>query len=136
MKKLKNIKNYHLGMGFSILAIQIIFQISSSVYFFSLALILLSFYEAMVIKKLLRQKGGTEGIRKTLKQFKWFKLFAIIPILLISATLIADFKNENITELILGNPVFWINILVLGVIIMHFSLKFETQKIEKEIMSN
>ena len=135
MEKLKNIKNYHLGMGLLILVIQMIFQISDAVYFFGLILILFSLYESMIIKKIRLQNGDIEKIRKTLKQFKWFNLFTMIPILLITAQLITDIKNENFIELMLSNPVFWINALVIGGIILHLALKFQTKKIEKEIMN-
>lgn len=123
-------------MGLLTLVIQMIFQVSNSVYFFGFALILFSFYESMIIKKLLFQKEDIGKVRKILMQFKWINLFAIIPILLISANLITDIKNGNIKELILSNPVFWINALVIGGMIMYLSLKFETQKIEQEIIND
>ena len=136
MEKLKSIKNYHLGMGLLVLIIQMIFQISDAIYFFGLTLILFSLYESMIIKKIKLQEGDIEKIRKTLKQFKWLNLFTIIPILLITALLITDIKNENFIELILSNPVFWINALVIGGIVIHLALKFQTKKIEKEIINS
>jgi len=133
MEKLKNIKNYHFGMGILILLIQIIFQISNSVYLFGFMLILFSFYESMIIKKLKHQKREIEKVRKILNQFKWFNFFALVPILLIIGKLITDTTNINISEIAFSNPILWINALVIGGIVMHLSIKLELRKIEKEI---
>jgi len=137
MEKIITIKNYHLGMGILILMIQMIFQISNSIYFFGLVMILFSFYESTVIKKLTSHIGKTTSdsvIKNILNEYKWLSLLVFIPIIFLVSKLIADVTQIEILKMIINHPILWINILIVGGIIIHFSITNEIKKIEKEII--
>ena len=135
MEKLTNIKNYHRGMGILIILIQLLFQISNSIYFLGLILIFMFLYESKIIKNLNHQKGEPNKIRAVLKQYKWLNLCALIPIFFVSLNLIADASQKsNLSEVIFTNPILWINFLIIGGIMMHLSMTMEIKKIEKEIV--
>ncbi len=135
MEKLRNLKNYHFGMGFLILLIQMVFQLSTAIYLFGLILILFSIYESIMVKKLTFQKGKAQRVRSILSPYKWVRFFALFPVLFFSGKLIMDVTTyENITELIFSNLVFSIHILVIGGVVLYLLMKFEIGKIEQALM--
>jgi hypothetical protein len=149
MEKLKNFKNYHYKMGFLIIALQILFQISNTIYLFGIWLIVLSLYASWVLNKLLAEKDNIEKIRANLSQYKKVYIFIIVPLsFLVSQLFVVDigykigllaFINadtgykKGVLELINESPIDWINFIGITFIILHLSINWEINKIEKEV---
>ena len=136
MEKLKNLRDCHLGMGFLILALQILFQISNIVYLFGIGLILLSLYENRTLIKLNIEKDNSEKIHDILNQYKWVNILIIFPIIFLSLMVISDtvYKKE-ILEILKEDSIMWINSIGIGFIIHHFSIINDIKKLEKELFN-
>ncbi len=137
MEKLKNFKNYHYKMGFLIIALQILFQISNTIYLLGIGLIVWSLYASRVLNKLLAEKDNIEKIRAILSKYKKVYIFIILPLtFLVSTLFVADIgykKGVFVFEMINENPIIWINFIGITFIILHFSINWEINKIEKEV---
>lgn len=134
MKNLKNLKNYHFGMGILIIILQILFQISNIVYLMGIGLIIFSIYENRIITQLTTEKDKIDNKHEILTQYKWVKIFLIFPITALSIKLISEvaYKKEML-EIIYEDPIMWLNFIGIVFIIIHFSTNMEINRIEKEI---
>ena len=137
MGKLKKLKNYHLGTGFLIIALQILFQISNTIYLWGIDMILLSLYSIRVLNKLFAEKDNIEKIQAILAHYKKVYIFIIIPLtLLINLLVVADtVYKTSLYEMIYDNPILWINSIGICFIILHFLINIEINEIEKEVFN-
>lgn len=136
MERLNNIKNYHLGMGMLIILIQVGFQFSNLIYLFGAFLILFSCYESFVFDRLLVQKHNEKRIDQILNQFKWSTLISLVPFLLFVAAFLIEAKGSNyFFELLHNDLVFFINVSVIGIVMIYFSMNAEIRKIKREIIN-
>ncbi|MEM6964746.1 MAG: hypothetical protein AAF573_08285 [Bacteroidota bacterium] len=137
MKKLKDLKNYHLGMGALILLLQLVLQISNLIYAFGLFLILFSFYESSVLKQLEAQKSDEKKVDQILSQFKSVNLLSIV--LIFFFVIMFGFEIQSITdlsELIFIDSGFFTNVTVISGVMIHFHMNAELKAIKQDILSS
>ena len=122
-------------MGILILLIQMIFHISTAIFVLGFTFILFSLYESFTFKRIIEHREEQEKISQILTQFKWFNFVAIIPILFSMLKFVADsIAYRSISEFINEDPILFINLLIIGGIFLHISIRYTIKEIEKEIL--
>ena len=137
MKKLRNLKRYHFGMGILIIFIQIILQLSYSIYLFGIGLMAFSIYERWIVDEIMAKKDRIETMKEVLAQYKWVNILLILPVMFLSVKFMSDiFHRKGMLEMVYENPLMWINLIGFNFILIHFFMTRSVKKIEREILNN
>lgn len=136
MEKLRNLKSYHFGMGVLIILLQIILQLSDSIYLFGVGLMIFYIYEKWIIYKLIAEKDRIEIIKEVLAQYKWVNILLILPVMLLIIKFMSDIAHrKEMLEIVYEDPLMWINMIGFNFILIHFFMTRSVKKIEREILN-
>ena len=134
MKKLKQLKNFHVGIGISIIILQILFHVSNIIYLFGILLILFSHCENRIIKDLITDKDNKEKVHEILVQYKWVNILIILPFVVLTLMFTSDIMpQKGVIETFYESPILWIDYLACFLIGAHFTTNRDISKIKQEI---